>query len=214
MTTTALRTSTFPTTRALLTCGILAGPVFVATGVLQGLTRAGFDFTRHPASVLSNGSLGFVQITNFLVTGSLTIAAAAGLRRVLPGRWGPRLLTVYGISLLCAGVFRADPQDGFPAGTPAGPPSSVSWHGTLHFAAGGIGFLALVAACFAIGSHLPPARAWYSRLSGLLFLAGFAGVASGSTSPVVILGFWAAVIIAFAWLATTSFHLLSRGESR
>lgn len=214
MTTTALRTSTLSTTRALLTCGILAGPVFVATGVLQGLTRAGFDFTRHPASVLSNGSLGFVQITNFLVTGLLTIAAAAGIRRVLPGRWGPRLLTVYGVGLLCAGVFRADPQDGFPAGTPAGPPSSISWHGTLHFAAGGIGFLALVAACFAIGSHLPPARAWYSRLSGLLFLAGFAGVASGSTSPVVTLGFWAAVCIAFAWLATTSRHLLSRGESR
>ncbi len=214
MTSTTLPTSTFPTTRTLLTGGILAGPVFVATGVLQGLTRAGFDFTRHPASVLSNGSLGFVQITNFLVTGLLTIAAAAGIRRVLPGRWGPRLLTVYGVSLLCAGVFRADPQDGFPAGTPAGPPSTVSWHGILHFAAGGVGFLALVAACFAIGAHLSPARAWYSRLSGLLFLAGFAGVASGSTSPVVILGFWAAVVIAFAWLATTSAHLLSRGESR
>ncbi|WP_410568019.1 DUF998 domain-containing protein [Amycolatopsis sp. cmx-4-61] len=214
MTTTALRTSTFLSTRTLLTCGILAGPLFVGTGVLQGLTRAGFDFTRHPASVLSNGSLGFVQITNFVVTGLLTIAAAAGIRRVLPGRWGPGLLTVYGAGLLCAGVFRADPQDGFPAGTPAGPPSSVSWHGTLHFAAGGAGFLALVAACFAIGSHLPPARAWYSRVSGLLFLAGFAGVASGSTSPAVILGFWAAVVIAFAWLATTSGHLLSRGESR
>jgi hypothetical protein len=214
MTTTALRAGTFSTTRTLLTCGILAGPVFIATGVLQGLTRAGFDFTRHPASVLSNGPLGFVQITNFLVTGLLTIAAAAGIRRVLPGRWGPRLLTVYGVGLLCAGVFRADPQDGFPVGTPAGPPSSVSWHGTLHFAAGGVGFLALVAACFAIGSHLAPTLAWYSRISGLLFLAGFAGVASGSTSPVVVLGFWAAVAIAFAWLATTSIHLLSRGESR
>lgn len=214
MTTTTLPTSTSPSTRTLLTCGILAGPVFVVTGLIQGLTRAGFDFTRHPASVLSNGSLGFVQITNFLVTGLLTIAAAAGIRRVLPGRWGPRLLAVYGVGLLCAGVFRADPQDGFPAGTPAGPPSSISWHGTLHFAAGGIGFLALVAACFAIGSHLTPARAWYSRLSGLLFLAGFAGVASGSTSPVVTLGFWVAVVIAFAWLATTSAHLLPRGESR
>lgn len=214
MTTTTLPTSTFSTTRALLTGGILAGPVFVVTGVVQGLTRTGFDFTRHPASVLSNGSLGFVQIANFLVTGLLTIAAAAGIRRVLPGRWGPRLLTVYGVGLLCAGVFRADPQDGFPAGTPAGPPSTISWHGTLHFAAGGVGFVALVAACFAIGSHLTPARAWYSRLSGLLFLAGFVGVASGSTSPVVILGFWAAVVIAFAWLATTSAYLLSRGESR
>jgi hypothetical protein len=219
MTTTAIRPQSLApsTTRRLLTCGILAGPVFVLTGVVQGLTRAGFDFARHPASVLANGSLGFLQITNFLVTGLLTIAAAAGIRRVLPGRWGPGLLTVYGVSLLCAGVFRADPQDGFPAGTPAGPPASISWHGTLHFVAGGVGFAALVAACFAIGSHLTPARAWYSRLSGLLFLAGFAGVASGSTSPAVTLGFWAAVTIAWVWLATTSvhlIHLMPRGESR
>src|SRR3954468_20596613 len=169
MTTTAIRPRSLvpSTTRGLLTCGVLAGPVFVFTGVVQGLTRAGFDFTRHPASVLSNGSLGFLQITNFLVTGLLTIAAAAGIRRVLPGRWGPKLLTVYGVSLLCAGVFRADPQDGFPAGPPAGPPAAISWHGTLHFVAGGIGFAALVAACFAIGSPPPPPRAGVSAASGV-----------------------------------------------
>ncbi|UOX88918.1 DUF998 domain-containing protein [Amycolatopsis sp. FBCC-B4732] len=214
MTTTTLPTRVSAPTRTLLTCGILAGPVFVGTAVLQGLTRAGFDFTRHPASILANGSLGFVQVANFLVTGLLTLAAAAGLRRVLPGRWGPRLLAVYGVSLICAGVFRADPQDGFPLGTPAGPPSSVSWHGALHFACGGVGFAALVAACFAIGAHLPTARAWYSRITGLLFLVGFGGVASGSASPAVTLGFWAAVVLAWAWLATTSAHLMPRGESR
>lgn len=208
MTTTAITPRTI--SLSLLTGGLLAGPVFVLTGLLQGLTRPGFDFTRHPASVLANGSLGFVQITNFVVTGLLTIAAAAGIRRVLPGRWGPRLLAVYGVSLICAGIFRADPQDGFPLGTPAGPPSSVSWHGTLHFVCGGIGFAALVAACFAIASHLTPARAWYSRITGVLFLAGFAGVASGSTSPAVTLGFWAAVVLAWTWLATTSVHLMRR----
>ncbi|SFW68582.1 DUF998 domain-containing protein [Amycolatopsis australiensis] len=214
MTTTTLPAPAALPTRTLLTCGILAGPGFVGTGVLQGLTRAGFDFTRHPASVLANGDLGWLQVTNFLVTGLLTIAAAAGIRRVLPGRWGPGLLAVYGAGLLCAGVFRADPQDGFPLGTPAGPPAAVSWHGTLHFACGGIGFAALVGACFAIGAHLSPARAWYSRISGLLFLVGFAGVASGSTSPVVTLGFWAAVAIAWTWLATTSAHLMPRGDLR
>jgi hypothetical protein len=210
MTATLSPTVTDSTTRRLLTCGVLAGPVFVATGLVQGLTRAGFDLTRHPASVLSNGDLGWIQITNFLVSGLLTIAAAAGIRRVLPGRWGPRLLAGYGVSLICAGAFRADPQDGFPLGTPAGPPASVSWHGTLHFACGGLGFAALVAACFAIGSHLTPTRAWYSRISGLLFLAGFAGVASGAASPAVTLGFWAAVVIAWTWLAATSAHLMRR----
>ncbi|MFJ1761024.1 DUF998 domain-containing protein [Amycolatopsis sp. NPDC088138] len=204
------RTASASGTRALLACGVLAGPVFVLTGLVQGLTRAGFDLTRHPASLLSDGSLGFIQITNFVVSGLLTLAAAAGIRRSLPGRWGPGLLAVYGVSLICAGVFRADPQDGFPLGTPAGPPASVSWHGTLHFVSGGIGFLCLVAACFVIGSQLGRGRAWYSRISGLLFLIGFAGVASGSTSPAVTLGFWAAVIVAWTWLATTSAHLTRR----
>src|SRR5256885_7601185 len=101
MTTTSSTTRTVPTS-TLLTCGVLAGPVFVLTGVGQGLTRAGFDFTRHPASVLSNGSLGFLQITNFLVTGLLTIAAPAGIRRVLPRRGGPRLLAAYRRGPPCA----------------------------------------------------------------------------------------------------------------
>jgi hypothetical protein len=187
-TTTALHpTRTLPTSnvRVLPACGVLAGPLFVGTGLAQGLTRAGFDLTRHPASVLANGDLGWIQITNFVLTGLLTLAAAAGIRRVLPGRWGPRLLAGYGVSLLCAGAFRADPQDGFPLGTPAGPPSPVSWHGTLHFVCGGLGFAALVG-------------------------AGFAGVASGSASPVAVLGFWAAVVIAWTWLATTSVHLMRR----
>ena len=213
MTTTALTpTRTLPTsaTRALLACGFLAGPLYLGTALVQGLTRAGFDLTRHPASVLANGDLGWIQITNFVVAALLTLAAATGIRRLLPGRWGPRLLAGYGVSLLCAAAFRADPQDGFPLGTPAGPPSSVSWHGTLHFACGGVGFAAFVAACFAIGSHLTPAWAWYSRISGVLFIAGFAGVASGSANAGTTLGFWAAVAIAWTWLATTSVHLMRR----
>ena len=30
----------------------------------QAATRAGFDLTRHPLSALSNGDLGWLQITN------------------------------------------------------------------------------------------------------------------------------------------------------
>ena len=37
-------------TRALLACGVVAGPLFVAVGLAQLLTREGFDPTRHPLS--------------------------------------------------------------------------------------------------------------------------------------------------------------------
>jgi hypothetical protein len=45
-----------------------------------------------------------------------------------------------------------------------------------------------------------------SRCVGVLFLLGFAGVASGSSSPVVVLGFWVALLAVWAWLAALSIH--------
>jgi hypothetical protein len=37
------------TTRAL-TCGVVAGPLYIVVVLIQALTRDGFDVTRHPAS--------------------------------------------------------------------------------------------------------------------------------------------------------------------
>jgi len=76
-------------TRALLACGVVAGPLFVAVALLQVLTRQGFDLTRHPISLLSLGDLGWIQIANFVIAGLLAVAFALGLRRALrPGRGG------------------------------------------------------------------------------------------------------------------------------
>src|SRR5439155_11750011 len=124
-------------TRTLLAYGVIAGPVYVLVSLAQALTRAGFDLTRHPWSLLSNGGPGWIQITNFVATGLMTVALAVGLRRALrPGRggtWAPRLVGAYGVSLIAAGVFRADPALGFPPGTPDGA-TEVTWHGMAHFA--------------------------------------------------------------------------------
>ena len=43
----------------------------------QALTRDGFDLTRHPWSLLTNGDLGWIQITNFVLTGLMVLAFAA-----------------------------------------------------------------------------------------------------------------------------------------
>jgi hypothetical protein len=73
--------------RKLLACGILAGPPFVAVGLLQTLVRDGFDLGRHPLSLLSLGELGWIQITSFVVTGVLYLACAVGIRGCcVPGR--------------------------------------------------------------------------------------------------------------------------------
>ncbi len=141
-------------TKSLLGYGVIAGPIYVVAVAAQAATRDGFDPTRHAASQLANGDLGWIQIATFLVTGAMTIAAAVGVRRALgPGRqsaWASGLLGAYGAGLVVAGFFRADPSDGFPPGTPPGM-GEVSWHGLVHFAVAGLGFACLVAACFVLG---------------------------------------------------------------
>ena len=200
-------------TRSLLGYGVLAGPLYVIAAVAQGLTRPGFDLLHDDVSLLSNGSLGWIQIANFIVTGAFVTAASVGMARALAGRsaWGPRLLGLYGAGLIAAGIFVADPMNGFPAGTPAGRPETISAHGMLHIAVAGVGFLCLVAACMVLARMFARERrrGWmaYSVVTGILFLLAFAGVASGSTSAVVILGFWAGVIVSFSWIAALSIDL-------
>jgi hypothetical protein len=210
-------------TRSLLGYGVVAGPLYVAVSLAQALTRDGFDLSRHAWSLLANGDLGWIQIANFIVAGAMTVAGAVGLRRAFASRpqasgphaaeprgrrWGPVLLAGYGVSLIGAGVFRADPALGFPVGTPDAS-TAMSWHGALHFAVGGVGFAGLIAACFVLASRFTRTGsrglAWFSRITGVVFLAGFAGIASGSAGPTT-LAFVAAVLVAWAWVSTVCVH--------
>jgi len=201
-------------TRSLLGYGPLAGAVYVGSVFLQGLTRRGFSIARDDASLLANGPLGWIQVVTFVMAGAMTIAAAAGVHRALPGRWPARLLGLYGAALVAAGVFRADPAGGFGPGAPAGRAARISWHGDGHLIAAGIGFIAVIAACFVIARSLSRAGhrglAIYSRITGVAFLAAFAGVTTGSGSPAIVLPFYAAVTAIFTWLAVLCVHLYRR----
>lgn len=208
MTTTACQPAT-ATTRSLLGYGVAAGVVYVGVSLAQAATREGFDITRHAWSLLANGRYGWIQTANLALTGLMVIAFAVGLHRALrPGRgsrWAPRLIAGYGAGMLAAAVFRADPAMGFPAGTPDGP-GTVTLTGTLHLVCAGIGFLCLIAACFVVASRYADEgrRGWaaYSRATGVVFLAGFAGVATGR--PALTLAFVGAVIAAWAWMAAVA----------
>jgi hypothetical protein len=50
--------ATSEVTRALLACGVVAGPLFVVVATLEALTRRGYDLGRHPISLLSLGDFG------------------------------------------------------------------------------------------------------------------------------------------------------------
>lgn len=195
-------------TQRLLRCGMVAGPLYVAVSLAQALTREGFDLSRHPWSLLANGDLGWIQITNFVVSGLLVVAFALGLRIVLGGgrggTWGPWLIGLYGLSLVAAGLFRADPAMGFPVGSPA-VPTSISTHGIVHFAAGGVGFTGLAIACFIVATRYAaegrPGWAWFGRATGGLFLLGFMAIASGGGSAMATLAFTGAMLLVWTWIA-------------
>ncbi|XVQ15780.1 DUF998 domain-containing protein [Spirillospora sp. CA-255316] len=163
--------------RTLLLCGAVAGPLFTLTYLVEGATRAHYDPLRHAVSSLALGEHGWTQIANFLVAGTLTVAFAAGLRTAsYPSRWGPALIGVWGLGLLGAGVFVADPIGGYPLGTPERIPVPTM-PGLLHDLISMVGFAALAIACLVMARRGPVAWRVYSVLSGL----GFAAVMVAST---------------------------------
>lgn len=204
------------TTQTLLRCGLVAPFLYITVGTLEVLLLPGFDIRRHALSLASNGTYGWIQIANFLLSGALVIAGSLGIRRVLAGSrggtWGPILLAIYGLGLIGAGIFVADPMDGFPIGTPPGPPVAMSWHGPLHFMTGGIGFFALIACCMVFARRFASQRdtgwALFSVITGLLFLIGFAGIGSGAKAAWINLGFTATVILVWVWIGAVFLKLL------
>src|SRR5262245_5709996 len=107
------RTQGEGTTRALLMCGAIAGPLFVVVFLIEGATRADYNPLRHPVSSLALGDDGWIQTANFIVTGLLMLAYAIGLWRALRrrggSRWGPLLVGIVAIGLIGAGFFPTDP---------------------------------------------------------------------------------------------------------
>jgi hypothetical protein len=200
-------------TRSLLGYGVLVGPFYLAVGLIQAFLREGFDLKRHPLSVLANGPGGWVQTANFVLSGLMVLAAAVGFGRALgPKSRGLRWsLGMFGASMLLAAVFRADPMDGFPVGTPAGPPTTISAVGLVHFVAGTLGFTALAVSCFFAASAMsrrnPPWLARLSFLAGLTILVGFFGGAMFSKIVGGVLGIWISVVVGWTWLAVMSRHL-------
>jgi Protein of unknown function (DUF998) len=164
-------------TRGLLYCGLAAGPVFVTTFLAEGATRDGYRPSRHPVSSLALGPRGWVQAANFTVTGTLVLAAAAGLGRAadpaLSGRAGRALIGAAGAGLIGAAVFVTDPVSGYPPGTPDAL-TQPTRTGIMHNLASVPVFLGLPAAALICG--------WQSARAGH---RGF-GLYCAATAPTML----------------------------
>ncbi len=118
------------------------------------------------------------------------------------------MLGLYGLGLIAAGIFKADPMGGFPADSPT--MNAITTSGIMHLVVGSIGFIGLIAACFVFARkfYKDHEKIWghYSLATGIIFFLAFAGIASGSQpgSPMltpVTLGFYFAVAWSFIWLS-------------
>jgi hypothetical protein len=164
----------------LLLCGAMAGPFFTIVWFVQGLIRADYDPMRHAISSLSVGELGWIQIANFLITGSLLLAFSIELRGRLRGPagsiWGPLLIGLLGIGLIGSGIFVTDPLNGYPPGSPVSP-TERTLHGILHDLFGIPFFLGLPITCLVFARFFAGrgerSWAWYSLLSGVGMFAVF-----------------------------------------
>lgn len=134
-------------TKALLTCGVIGALLFVVTFTIDGATRPGYRWSYHPVSALALGPRGWLQTSNFVITGALMTAAAVGTRSALEVVIGPALLVVYGLSLVASGVFPMDAMRGYPPGTPPSTPADTSRRDKIH---NGLGFLVFASLTLAI----------------------------------------------------------------
>ena len=207
-------------TKALLACGVIAGPLFVVVFLVEGATRAYYDPLRHPVSSLAFGDSGWTQRANFLVTGLLVLAFALGLRRALRplegSTWGPLLVGACAIGLLGAGIFVADPMNGYPPGTPD-KRLDYSTHGVLHDLFSTPFFLGLPLACFVFGRWFAVRgkRGWtiYSIVTGVVLVSAFilSSAGFGQTGWLVdVAGLFQRVmlIVGFGWLTLLAVRFL------
>ncbi|MFB4278453.1 DUF998 domain-containing protein [Nonomuraea sp. MTCD27] len=206
--------ATGASTTALLACGVVAGPLFIASVLAQALTRAGFDPQRHPLSSLSLGHLGWIQIATFVVTGLLVLAYAVATRRVLhPGRggtWAPLLIGVNGASLIVSGVFLADPINGFPPGMSEQP----TWHGIVHSLApalaglAGLATYAVFARRFAAAGR-PGWAAFCLVVAPIVVVLNFAALPAADFRLIL-----AGLALSWTWTSLIAARLMAEARSR
>ncbi len=207
-------------TRVLVSCGSVAGPVFVGTFMVAGRRRAGYSPRVDPVSALALGESGWVQIASFLTTGALTCLAAVGMRRLLrpgPGSTGlPMAIGAVGLGLIGAGVFPTDrPASGYPEPS-AGKPASLTRNGSLHIAFSVPFFVGLPVACFIaarrFGGERRSAWARYSMVSGVMAMATSTLAGAGFAGPGRLAsraGTWQriSIVTGLGWMSLFATHL-------
>jgi len=207
-------------TRKLLTAGMIAGPLFIVVALAQAFMREGYDWTKHPTSMLALGDLGWIQITNFVVASILFFACAIGVKRALrdkPGRrWAPILVGTFAVALLIAGIFLTDAGLGFPPGATEKFPE-FSWHGIVHSVGPTIGINSLFVSFFVFARYFASIKqhGWMTVSIIVGIVALILGSATSFTGtgelddPFNFLPLWLAMMTGWSYMSLLAWKLRS-----
>lgn len=193
-------------TRSMLGWGVVAGPFYLVFGLILALTRPGFDLTRDALSLLLIGDLGWLHWLNLVLSGVMSIVAAAGLLRT-PGwsRIAAALVGVYGACFVVSAIFPPDATENFPRGAGGG---EFTTTGMLHLGFGALGFVSVGVAAMIASSWYgrrggSRGRLW-SRVAGIVIIVAFVSGGALSASPGGVGLIWITVLVAWTWLGLTS----------
>ena len=163
---------TFNQRRFAAWAGMIAPALFVATFIIEGWLRPGYNSIAMYVSELSIGPYGWIQILNFIILGILFLIFARGIASEFnegkASRFGPSLLTIIGLSFLVSGPFVTDPGSIF---------LQMSWHGMVHGIFGAIVFSLAPISCFVFFRRFREDSKWKS-LAWWTFIVGCVVVVS------------------------------------
>jgi hypothetical membrane protein len=197
----------------------MVGPIFFVTVfTLEGWLRPGYHTLSMYVSDLSIGKSGWIQITNFIISGILIFIFSLGVAHEFQSgkasKAGPILLSIIGICLIASGPFITDPTVIFT--------NQSSWHGILHGLFGAIVFSLAPISCLIFYRRFRKDPIWrkFSRWTILActiitIAVVFMKIAEFPSTPVNL---WAgliqriALITYFAWVFT--FALVLRKNVR
>src|SRR6266849_4624433 len=184
--------------RLLLACGVIAPLLNSVVILILGAIRPGYNAWIVPDSNLELGDGGWIQITNYIVTGAL-------------------LLAIYGLTFIVTGPILPDPALGYPPGAS----SALTIHGAIHILFGLLQFTSLIAACFVLARRDAALErrgwSWYSVATGLLVVASYVAFVltaklldGGPTGLIERIG----IIGGGTWIALLAIRLMSRSVPR
>ena len=192
--------------------GIAGSVLFVLVFLIDGATRPDYHPVRHPVSALALGPRGWVQTTNFLVSGALITASGPGLGAAADSTWLAVAVMVFGLALVASGLFPMDAMRGYPPGTPDTTPTTTSTSHKLHDWAGVVVFASLPATALIAALTLDDTAVVIASAVTAVGLVAFFlqfGAAWEADAPRAGLIQRMMIICGWTWLALTCLHLLA-----